>query len=139
MWVKNVQHFLNNFAIRSTPPFHRHFIIHPVLFILWSSIWKIHFNHLIPVVFITITHWIVATLCIRSCILSEIGGRASGENTSASSSPTISKFFSQYRSLLIRTKQAAQRTNRPYQQLKQRESSGLFYFSIDEQAWVMSY
>ncbi len=42
--------------------------------------------------------------------------------------PNNSDIFSQHRSLLIRTKQAAQRTNRPYQQLKQKESRGLFYF-----------
>ena len=36
--LKNVQHSLNGFAFRSTPPFHRHSIIHPVLFILCSSI-----------------------------------------------------------------------------------------------------
>ncbi len=38
--LKNVQHSLNSFAFRSTPPFHHHFAIHPVLFILCSSIWK---------------------------------------------------------------------------------------------------
>jgi hypothetical protein len=32
--LKNVQHSLYGFAFRSTPPFHHHFAIHPVLFIL---------------------------------------------------------------------------------------------------------
>jgi hypothetical protein len=35
--LKNVQHSLNGFAFRSTPPFHHHSIIHPVLFILQGA------------------------------------------------------------------------------------------------------
>jgi hypothetical protein len=49
MYIKNVQHSLNNgFAFRSTPPFHCHFIIHPVLFILCSSMWKELFSSFHP-------------------------------------------------------------------------------------------
>jgi hypothetical protein len=56
-----VQHSLNNrFAFRSTPPFHRHFIIHPVLFIYVHQCEKSCFHNFAPVAFIIIhpsNHW----------------------------------------------------------------------------------
>jgi hypothetical protein len=50
-------------------------------------------------------------------VYSEIGSRVSDKNTP-----------NRYRSLLIRTKQAAHRTNRPYQQLKQKGIKWFIYF-----------
>jgi hypothetical protein len=53
MQIKNVQHTLSvGFAHRSAPPFHHHFIIHPVLFILCLINVERTISLIIPVAFI---------------------------------------------------------------------------------------